>query len=54
MNYIFFGVMTLTAVVGALLGSYLMRFKLTPPQLKRIMAAVLFLAAAKIIQGLLT
>ncbi len=54
MNYTFFGVMTLTAVVGALLGSYLMRFKLTPPQLKRIMAAVLFVAAAKIIQGLLT
>jgi len=53
MNYTLFGVMMLTAIVGALLGSYLMRFKLTPPQLKRIMAAVLFLAAAKIIQGLL-
>lgn len=54
MDYTFLGVMALTAVLGALLGSYLMRFKLTPPQLKRVMGAVLFLAAAKIIQGLLT
>ena len=53
MDYTFLGVMTLT-VLGALLGSYLMRFKLTPSQLKRVMGAVLFLAAAKIIQGLLT
>lgn len=54
LDYTFLGVMTLTAVAGALLGSYLMRFKLTPPQLKRVMGAVLFLAAAKIIHGLLT
>jgi uncharacterized membrane protein YfcA len=54
LDYTFFGVMAGTAVAGALLGSYLMRFKLTPPQLRRIMGAVLFLAAAKIIQGLLT
>jgi uncharacterized protein len=53
MSYTLLGVMTLTAVVGALLGSYLMRFKVTAPQLKRIMAAVIFVAAAKIIQGLL-
>jgi uncharacterized membrane protein YfcA len=53
MNYTLFAVMMLTVIVGALLGSYLMRFKVTPLQLKRIMAVVLFLAAAKIIQGLL-
>jgi uncharacterized membrane protein YfcA len=52
MDYTFLGVMASAAVVGALLGSYLMRFRLTPPQLKRIMGAVLCLAAAKIIQGL--
>ncbi len=53
MDYTFLGVMTTAAVVGALLGSYLMRFKLDPLQLKRIMAAVLLLAAGKIIHGLL-
>lgn len=54
MDYTFLGVMTLAAIVGALLGSYLMRFKLTPPQLRRVMGAVLFVAAAKIVHGLLT
>lgn len=54
MDYKFLSIMALAAVVGALLGSYLMRFRLTPLQLKRIMGAVLFVAAAKIIHGLLT
>lgn len=54
MDYRFLGAMTLAAVAGALLGSYLMRYKLTPPQLKKVMGSVLFLAAAKIIHGLLT
>ena len=53
LNDTFFVVMAITAVIGALLGSYLMRFKLTPPQLKTVMGVVIFLAAAKIIQGLL-
>ena len=53
LNDTFFVVMAITAVIGALLGSYLMRFKLTPPQLKTVMGVVILLAAAKIIQGLL-
>lgn len=50
----FLGVMALTALGGALLGSHLMRFRVSTPQLKRIMAVILFLAAAEIIQRLLT
>jgi len=53
MDYVFLGVMALTAIVGALLGSYLMRYKLSSPQLKRIIGVVLYVVAAKIIWGLI-
>ena len=53
MDYTFLVVMALAAVGGALLGSYLMRYKLTSPQLKRVIGLVLYLAAAKIVWGLL-
>ncbi len=52
MDYTFLAVMALTAICGALLGSYLMRYKLNGPQLKRIIGLVLYLVAAKIVWGL--
>lgn len=52
MDYTFLAVMALAAIVGALLGSYLMRYKLSSPQLKRIIGLVLYLVAAKIVWGL--
>jgi len=52
LNFVFLGVMALTAIAGALLGSYLMRYKLSSPQLKQIIGLVLYLVAAKIVWGL--
>ena len=52
MDYTFLVVMAVAAVAGALLGSYLMRYKLSSPQLKQIIGLVLFFVAAKIVWGL--
>jgi uncharacterized protein len=52
-NYVFLVVMALTASAGALLGSYLMRFKLNNSQLKRVIGVILYLVAANIVRGLL-
>ena len=52
LDYTFLGVMALAAIGGALLGAYLMRYKLSSAQLKRIIGLVLFVVAAKIVWGL--
>ena len=52
-NYAFLAVMAITASAGALLGSYLMRYKLNSSQLKRVIGVVLFLVAANIVRGLI-
>ena len=52
LDYVFLAVMALTASGGALLGSYLMRYKLSSAQLKRIIGLVLYVVAAKIVWGL--
>lgn len=53
MDYTFLVVMAIAAIAGALLGSYLMRYKLSSPQLKRIIGLVLYIVATKIVWGLL-
>jgi len=53
LDYTFLGVMALTAIAGALLGSYLMRYKLSTSQLKQVIGLVLYVVAAKIIWGLI-
>jgi len=53
-DYVFLVVMAVTASVGALLGSYLMRFKLNSSQLKRVIGVLLFLVAANIVRGLVS
>jgi len=51
-NYIFLMAMAVTASAGALLGSYLMRYKLNSSQLKRVIGVILYLVAANIVRGL--
>jgi uncharacterized membrane protein YfcA len=53
LDYYFLAVMALASVAGALLGSYLMRYKLSSPQLKMIIGIVLYLVALKIVWGLM-
>jgi len=53
MDYAFLGVMALAAVGGALLGAYLMRYRLSSAQLKRIIGLVLYGVAVKIVWGLI-
>ncbi|MHB1415664.1 MAG: sulfite exporter TauE/SafE family protein [Chloroflexota bacterium] len=53
LDYAFLAVMALASVGGALLGAYLMRYKLSSAQLKRIIGLVLYGVAAKIIWGLI-
>ncbi len=52
LDYTFLVVMALASIGGALLGSYLMRYKLSSPQLKRIIGLVLYVVAAKMVWGL--
>jgi len=51
-DYAFLAVMAVTASAGALLGSYLMRYRLNSSQLKRVIGVVLYLVAVKIVWGL--
>jgi hypothetical protein len=53
MDYTFVAVMAISAIVGALLGSYLVRYRLSSAQLKTVIGLVLFLVAARIIWGLM-
>jgi hypothetical protein len=43
----------IAAVIGALAGSWLARFKLSSAQLKRVIGVLLWIIAGKIIWGLL-
>jgi uncharacterized protein len=51
-DYVFLAAMAVTASAGALIGSYLMRYKLNSSQLKRVIGVVLYLVALKIVWGL--
>ena len=53
MDFTFLGVMAVAAIGGALLGAYLMRFKLSSPQLKRVIGVVLYIVAVKVVWGLM-
>lgn len=52
MDYSFVVVMAISAIAGALLGSYLMRYQLSSTQLRTIIGLILFVVAAKIVWGL--
>lgn len=53
LDYAFLATMAATASLGALLGAYLMRFKLSNAQLKRLIGVILYLVAMKIVWGLI-
>ena len=53
LDYPFLAAMAVAASLGALLGAYLMRFKLSSAQLKQLIGVVLYVVAAKIVWGLL-
>ena len=52
-NYVFLVVMAITAIAGALLGSYLMRYRLNSTQLKRVIGVILYVVALNIVRGLI-
>jgi hypothetical protein len=52
MDYTFVAIMAICAIMGALLGSYLVRYRLSSAQLKTVIGLVLLLVAARIIWGL--
>ena len=49
MDYILLAVTALGAIVGGYSGNYLMHFKLTPAQVKKVVAVILYILAAKMI-----
>ncbi|WP_292654235.1 sulfite exporter TauE/SafE family protein [Nitratifractor sp.] len=53
MDWVLLGVVTVAAVLGGYLGDFIMHYRLTPAQVKKLIAVLLLLLAAKMIMGLL-
>jgi len=53
MDWTLLGVVTVAAIIGGYLGDFIMHYKLTPAQVKKIIAIILFILAAKMLYKLL-
>ncbi|RRS30162.1 MAG: permease [Epsilonproteobacteria bacterium (ex Lamellibrachia satsuma)] len=53
MDWVLLGVVTVAAIIGGYLGDFIMHYRLTPKQVKKLIAVVLLLLAAKMIYKLL-
>jgi len=53
MDWALLGVVSVAAIIGGYLGDYIMHYKLTPAQVKKIIAIILFILAAKMLYKLL-
>jgi len=53
MDWILLGIVTIAAIIGGYLGDFIMHYKLTPAQVKKIIAIILFILAAKMLYKLL-
>jgi len=53
MDWILLGVVTIAAIIGGYLGDFIMHYKLTPAQVKKLIAVVLILLAIKMLFKLL-
>ncbi|BAF69200.1 sulfite exporter TauE/SafE family protein [Nitratiruptor sp. SB155-2] len=53
MDWILLGVVTVAAIIGGYLGDFIMHYRLTPNQIKKLIAVVLLLLALKMVYQLL-
>jgi len=53
MDWVLLGVVSVAAIIGGYLGDFIMHYKLTPAQVKKIIAIILFILAAKMLYKLL-
>ncbi len=53
MDWILLGVVTIAAIIGGYVGDFIMHYRLTPKQVKKLIAIVLLLLAAKMLYKLL-
>ncbi len=53
MDWILLGIVTIAAIIGGYLGDFIMHYRLTPSQIKKLIAVVLFLLAIKMLFKLL-